>query len=335
MLRFRENHHWGIAVVCLAVVVASAVVAGCGGGAKPKAQAPAFPKGNIEFYVPHSAGGGSDIFARTVAKILEDEKLVTVPITVTNKPGIPAGMRYLLSKKGDGHVLMTVTGGFLTQTLTSDVKASYEDFTILPRLATDPFVFVVRKDSPHKTMKDLLDYAKQNPEAVKVGVTTLGGSEHVFVADVGKAAGVKFNVVPFQGGAEVTAALLGGHIDTTPANPAEAYGQIKSGDVRGLAVNTSKRLKDLPDVPTLKELGLEVTFMQFRGFIAPPDLPKEAKDFWHNALKKVTESKEFQAYVDKNMMENAFLSGDEFKAAMGKMLPGLEQTLKDAGILKK
>ncbi len=293
-----------------------------------------FPSKVIEFYVPHSAGGGSDIFARTVANILTIHRIVIVPIKITNKPGVAEGMRYVYQKKGDGHTLMTVTGGFVTQSLTSDVGLRPTDFTILAQMATDPFIFLVKKDSEFKTFQDLVDFAKKNPGVIKVGVTSLGESEHCFVERIAGAAGIEVTIVPFQGGGEVTAALLGGHIHTTPGNPSENIGLIEAGEVRCLVINTDERHPKLPDVPTLAEYGINVKQKHFRGFVAPPDLPQEQLTFWDEALKKVTETPEWKEYVDRNMLEGDFLASEEFTKQMNEITPIFENILKRAGILK-
>lgn len=297
-------------------------------------QVTTFPAKVIEFYVPHSAGGGSDIFARTVASILTKNKFVEVPITVTNKPGVAEGMRYLYRRKGDAHILMTVTGGFVTQSLTSDVRLKPTDFTILAQMATDPFIFLVRKDSKFKTFKELVEFGKQHPGEIKFGVTSLGESEHCFVERIAEAVGIEVTVVPFQGGGEVTAALLGGHIDVTPGNPSENIGLIEAGEVRCLAINTDERHPKLPDVPTLSELGVAVKQKHFRGFVAPPNLLEEQRAFWDKALRKVTETAEWQEYIERNLLEPEFLDSDEFTKYMNEITPIFERILKRAGILK-
>lgn len=297
-------------------------------------QQTSFPNKTIEFYVPHSAGGGSDIFARTVVNILTKQQIVNVPVKVTNKPGVAEGMRYLYQKKGDGHILMTLTGGFVAQSLTSDVGLKPNDFTILAQMATDPFIFLVKKDSEFKTFRDLINFAKNNPGVIKVGVTSLGESEHCFVERIAEAAGIEVTVVPFRGGGEVTAALLGGHIHTTPGNPSENIGLIEAGEVRCLVINTDKRHPKLPDVPTLAECGINVKQKHFRGLAAPPDLPQEQIAFWDEALKKVVETPEWKEYVDRNMLEEDFLDSEEFTKQMKELTPIFEKVLKGAGILK-
>ncbi|MGI6605345.1 MAG: Bug family tripartite tricarboxylate transporter substrate binding protein [bacterium] len=324
------------------LVVMALVLTGCSSTqpAAPQGETPepqqqaAFPTKAIEIYCPHSAGGGSDIYARTVANILTKHKIVNVPVTVTNKPGVAEGMRYMYEKKGDGHTLMTVTGGFITQSLVSDVGLKPSDFTILAQMATDPFIFLVRKDSEFKTFQDLVEFGKKNPGAIKVGVTSLGESEHCFVERIAEAAGVQVTVVPFQGGGEVTAALLGGHIHTTPGNPSENVGQIEAGEVRGLAINTDERHPKLPDVPTLAECGIPVKQKHFRGLIAPPDLPADQLAFWNDALSRVAETPDWAEYVEQNMLEPDYIGSEEFTKHMNELTPIFESILKRAGILK-
>lgn len=320
------------------MIIMAMLLAGCSGSQPAPAKGPekqaTFPTKPIEIYVPHKAGGGSDIYARTIANILTKNKIVEVPVTVTNKPGVAEGMRVLHERKGDPYILMTVTGGFITQSLTSDVGLKPSDFTILAQMATDPFLIMVKKDSPFKTLQDMIEFAKKNPGVVKVGVTSLGESEHCFVERIAEAAGIQVTVVPFQGGGEVTAALLGGHITMCLGNPGEALGQLEAGEVRALAINTNERHPKLPDVPTLTECGINIKQKHFRGLVAPPGIPADARQFLDQALKKVTETPEWKEYVDTNMLEPEFLGSEEFTKVMNELTPVFERILKRAGILK-
>ena len=145
----------------------------------------------------------------------------------------------------------------------------YTEFTYVARLVTDPNMVVVRTESSLKTLKDWLDAARAKPKGVSVGGTGIGNADHVQLANIEKQAGTSFNYVPFDSGGQVMTNLLGSKVDSAMANPSEAYEQMRAGKVRALGITTDKRISDLPDVPTLKEQGVDYVVAQFRGVAGP------------------------------------------------------------------
>ncbi|MBA7552049.1 hypothetical protein ES705_44602 [subsurface metagenome] len=292
------------------------------------------PEKTVQFYVDHGAGGGSDIFTRTVVNIIQEEEMVTSPIKVTNKSGTAVGALYTKSKKGNPYLLMNFNAGFLNQMFLSDADFSYSDFTPLPRMCIDPTIFIVTKDSQFNTMYDLMEYARKYPKEVTVGITTFGNSEHTFVEELAINEKAELNIIPFKSGAEVMAALLGGHIDTTPSNVSEAIGQIEAEEIRALAINTGERIPELPEVPTFSELGIETSYMQFRGFLLPPGVPKEAQIFWEGILKRVTETEQWKEYIENNLMRTEFIPAEEHAKIINDCVVVLEENLRKIGMLE-
>lgn len=291
------------------------------------------PERTVTVYVDHAAGGGSDILARQVVSIIQDLDLIPTNIKVENRPGTAVGAMYLKSEAGNPHLLFNFNAGFLNQSFTSDADFSIADFTVLPRLAEDPTVFIVNADSEFENMDDLLDYATEHPNVVTVGISTFGNSEHTFVEEIAYNRGVAFNVVPFDSGAEIMAAILGGHIHTTPSNVSEAVGQVDAGEVRVLGINTEERIAELPDVPTFDELGIEAQYMQFRGYIMAPDVPEEVQAYWSDVMKKVTESEQWKEFIQTNMMQTRFIPADEHRKVLLDYNVTLEKTLKVIGMI--
>ena len=269
----------------------------------------------IEFVVQAAAGGGSDIQARTMQAVIEKEKLSTHPFAVVNRVGGAGAIAftYVAGKKGDPHVWLTATTSFLqTPLLAAKAKYSYKDFTPLGHLAWDDFLIVVRADSPYKTMKDIIDAARKKPGELKVAGTTAHGGDAIITHQIQKETGVKFNLIPFKSGGEVMVALLGGHVDLASANPCEALAQMEAKKVRVLGASTEKRLEEAPDVPTLREQGMNVVYRQFRSIAAPKDIPKEALKYYEELLKRLSENKTWkEKYIKENMLSPHYMNSAE------------------------
>ncbi len=172
---------------------------------------------------------------------------------------------YVAGKKGDPYFMLTAVTSFLTTPILRKSTITYKDFTPLANFAFDEYMLMVKGDSKYKTVKDVVAFAKANPKKMTVGGTQLGSSDSVCSYLLEKAAGVQLNYIVFNSGGEVNAALMGGHIDLAVSNPGEALELAKANKVRLLGVYAEKRLAGAPDVPTLKEQGLDVTYVQNRG----------------------------------------------------------------------
>ena len=271
----------------------------------------------IEFVCHAAAGGGSDIMARTMQAIMEKEKLCSQSIAVVNRPGGSGAIAfaYVAGKKGDPHYWLTATTSFLQTPLQGQSKFTYKDFTPLSNLAYDDFLIVVRADSPYRTMKDIIAAAKKKPGEFKVGGTNSPSADAIIAFLIEKASGVKFNYIPFKSGGEVMIALLGGHVELASANQGEALAQMEAKKVWVLGANTDKRLEEAPNIPTLKEQGIDAVWRQFRSIAAPKDIPKEAVKYYEDLFKKLSESKTWkEKYIKENMLSTDYTnSADTLK----------------------
>jgi putative tricarboxylic transport membrane protein len=312
-------------VFCFAIGTGSALGAG------------KYPEKPITLIVHAGAGGGSDIFARTMASAIEKDKLLPQPIVVENKTGGSGGIAfaYVAGKKKDPYFLLTAVTSFLTTPLMGITPVGLKDFTPIANFAFDEYMLMVNPKSKYKSVKEIIADAKANPKKITVGGTQLGSSDSICAYLVEKAAGVQFNYVVFNGGGEVNAALLGGHIDMAVSNPGEALELFKAGKVKLLGVYSDKRLPGAPDVPTMKEQGINVIYVQNRGLVAPADIPAEARKTLEQAFLKYTKTAIFKKYISDNMLSEAWMDGETF----GKWLEG-ENTkyaviVKEMGLIKK
>ncbi len=291
----------------------------------------------LEFVVHAAAGGGSDIMARMMASIIEREKLLSVPVAVVNRPGGSSAVAnaYVAGKKGDPHFWLTATTSFIQTPLQGKSKYSYKDFTALANLAYDDFLIIVRADSPFKNMKDLVEASKKKPGELKVGGTHAPGVDAVIAFLIEKETGAKFNYIPFKSGGEVIVSLLGGHVELAAANPGEALAQLEAKKVRVLGSTTAKRLELSPDIPTLKEQGINVVFGQFRSIAAPKDLPAEAVKFYEDLFRKLSESKLWkEKYIRENMLTPDYTTSADTYRLWEAQSNMYAKIMKEMGIIK-
>jgi putative tricarboxylic transport membrane protein len=296
-----------------------------------------YPEKPITFIVVAGPGGGSDIFARTMAAGIEKDKILPQPIIVENKPGGSGSIAYayVAGKKNDPYFIVNAGPTMLTTPLIGITPVTMKDFTPIANFVFDDYVLMVNQNSKYKSIKEIIDVARANPKKMTVGGTSLGSSDSICAYMIEKAAGVQFNFIVFNGGGEVNAALLGGHVDMAMANPGEALEHYKAGKVRLLGVFSEKRLASAPDVPTMKEQGINAVYVQNRGISAPADIPADARKVLEEASLKYRKTETFKKYCEDNMLSEAWMDS----AALGKFLEEWNAKyaviLKDMGLIKK
>jgi len=316
------------------IIVLGACAAALFAGA---AFADTFPREPVNLIVHASAGGGSDIFARTLAAAFDQNKLLPQPVVVENKPGGSGAIAfgYVASKKGNPYFMVTAVTSFLTTPLSGKSPVGLKDFTPLANFCFDEYMVIARTESRFKSMKDIVDEARANPRKISVGGTQLGSSDSICAYLIEKETGVKLNYIVFNSGGEVNAAILGGHVEIGVANPGEALELMKAGKVKVLGIFSEKRLEVAPAVPTLIEQGINAVYVQNRGLVAPANIPGDARKVLEGALYKYTQTDQFKKYVKDNMLSEAWMGGETF----GKWLEGERERYKtlltEMGVLKK
>ncbi len=304
--------------------------------ASPAAAAGKFPEKPITLVVHAGAGGGSDIFSRTLAAAFDQHKILPQPIVVENKPGGSGAIAfaYVAAKKGDPYFLLTAVTSFLTTPILRKSQMTYKDFTPIANMAFDEYIVIAKADGKFKSIKDIVEAAKASPKKVTVGGTQLGSSDSVCAYLLEKASGVQFNFIVFNSGGEVNAALMGGHIDWAVANPGEARELAKAGKVRTLGVFADKRLPGAPDVPTLKEQGYNATYVQNRGLVAPGGIPVETRKMYEDALQKYMKTEIWKGYLKENLLSEAWMDGPAFGQWLEKEHTRYVPMMKDMGLAK-
>lgn len=287
------------------------------------------PEKPIEIVVGFSAGGGTDVIARTLATAAQDE--FPVPLVIVNRAGASgvAAAEYVARQPADGYTLL-VTGGSESTSVPNHRQVGYhisEDFQGVLRAVRMRIVLLVREDSEIETIQGLVDRAKAAPGAVTYASSGAGSIYHSTMLAFGDEAGIDMNHVPFKGGAETMVALLGGHVDVALASPDEAQRQIAAGKVRALAVTSGDRFPGLPDVPTLREAGYDVYLDNMKGLSAPAGLPAEVYEYLNSRFANAIESAEFIELAKKSGLEISYLDGPAFDEQIAKMSGAIAKAL--------
>jgi putative tricarboxylic transport membrane protein len=301
------------------------------------------PTRPIEFVIPAGTGGGADQMARLIAGIAEESKLTPRPIIVVNKSGGAGaeGFLHVKGKKGDPHTIIITLSNLFTTPLHTGVPFSWRDLTPVARLALDQFILWVNAETPYKTAREYLEVVKARSGGdgrMKMGGTGSAQEDQIITIQVEQALGVKFTYVPFKGGGEVCVNLVGKHVDSTVNNPAECVSHWKGGRVRPLAVFDASRIPepDWKDVPTVKEaLGLDIQYLMLRGIFGPPDMPKDAVDWYVAFLKKVYETPKFKKYLSDGALKPAFSTGAEYVRWVEDAEKLHRDLMQQGGLLKK
>ncbi len=252
-----------------------------GGGSSSGGASSAGPISGLRILVPNSAGSGYDVTARLVAKDLQDAGL-SKSIEVFNVAGAggTVGLQRTVNEKGKDDLLLQMGLGVVGASYTNKSKATLNDTTPIARLIEESEAIVVPKDSPYTDLQSLITAWKADPGKVPVGgASNAGGPDHLTPMLLAKAVGLdptKVNYVPYDGGGELMTALLGSKIAFGATGISEVTEQAKAGSVRVLAVTSDKPVDGL-DAKTLKDQGVDLTFVNWRGIVAPPELSAEKK----------------------------------------------------------
>ena len=275
-----------------------------------------YPTRPINIIIPYAAGASSDVGARIVASIAE--KTIGQPIVVVNKPGAGGqiGWTELARSKPDGYTLGGINlPHLLSAALDPERKSLYKAEDIVPIIsqALDPTTISVRPDSPWKTLKELIDDAKKNPDQIKAGIVGFLQDDEIGYLQFAEAAGVKLRLVYFDGAAPAITALLGKNVDVLFCTVADNYNQWKAGRIRMLTIMDKERSKFYPDMPTTAELGFPtVISASTRGIAAPKGVPEPIMKKLEGVLKQAMMSKEHMDRLEGAGMPVKILVGKDF-----------------------
>ncbi|MCW8088083.1 tripartite tricarboxylate transporter substrate binding protein [Sabulicella glaciei] len=305
------------------------IVAGTASLAAPALAQPAWPAGRpIEVIVGFAPGGGTDVMVRALAQALAPE-LPGANFVVVNRPGAGGETAYvaLQSARPDGYTLGTInTPGYLSLGVQRRVRYDRAQIRLIARLVDDPSAFVVHRDSPYRSLRDLVDAAKRRPGTISVGSSGVGTDDHLGLTLFEAASGTEFIHVPFAGAGPVRNAVLGKQIDVAGLNLGEIgmLGQ-ENPPLRALAGMGERRWELMPDVPTFREQGYDVVMTSERGLGAPRGIPDEIAKRLEEAIAKVVATPEWAEKVRQLELAMDFLPGAEWEARLPAQLARYQQ----------
>jgi len=325
-----------LSIILLLVVVV--VIAGAAYAIMSITAPPKYPSKPITMVVPWAAGGGTDRTARMIASLLEKE--LGVPVVVENKVGGGGTIGHMAAAQAppDGYTIGVITFELSTFYWLGVANVTYKDFKPLVLYNKDPAAVIVRADAPWKDVRELTEYIRSNPGKLKASGTAMGGVWDIARIGWLKAAGVDPNALPWipsTGAAPCLQELIAGGVDVCTCSLPEAGSLIEAGKVRALAVMADERNPAYPNVPTLKESGINWSFGTWRGLALPKDTPDYVIDVLHNAMKKVLNSSEWKEFMEKNGFGMAYLPPSEFGKFLESDFNTVGELLKLVGYAKR
>lgn len=338
-----SKRNWKI-ILCLVVVVSLIALAGCGGkpASDPKkpAAAPAFkPDKPVTIVVPMAAGGSTDMLARAVEKVWN--KHCPQPVQIVNKPGGGGieGARFVSRAKPDGYTLTLGYGSGHDLVMPHLQKMEYDPFKDLvpiARLSIHSVVVLVPEKSQFKSMKEIIDWAKKENKPVTASVSVTAGAVDLVMRGIGKSAGITVTPIPHSGGSQAMTTLLGGQTIMGGGHPAEIIPQLKANRVRAIGIATPERDPALPNVPTLKEQGINFyTWGSVKGMAAPKGTPPEIIAYYSDLFKKISEDPDFKKIMADLVQPIQYQNSTEYAAFMKQAYDDYGKLVKELGLDKK
>jgi len=292
--------------------------------------------------VPAGPGGAIDGATRQIQRILQNNRIVHVPVVVVNKAGggQTIAMNYLDQHVGDGHYLLNSTMSVMTNHILGRSKVNYTNYTPLAILYSEYMTLVVRSDSPLKTGRDIQEKLKGDPKSLSIAVgIAVGGTNHLTVALVMKAMGIdvkKLKTVVFQTTSDTTAAIMGGHVDLASMSAGNALRGVQEGALRMIGITSDQReAGSLAAIPTLKEQGFDVVFTNTRFTLGPRGMSPAQTAYWDVTLARLVQDSEWKSYLQKGHFVSDYLESKQSPQRLAKIYDQLKGALVDAGLAKE
>jgi putative tricarboxylic transport membrane protein len=320
-------------------VAAGLVLTGCGTTAEGGSASGGGDGGPIEglrFMVPNSPGSGYDTTARAVAAVMEDEEIAT-GIEVFNLEGAggTVGLQRLVNEEGNADMLMQMGLGVVGAQFSNQSEATLDQTTPIARLIEEAEAIVVPADSPFQTIDDLVAGWKADPGNTPVGgASNPGGPDHLTPMLLAQEVGVdptEVNYVPYDGGGELLAGILGGDVAFAATGIGEVTESAAAGDVRILAVTSEEAVEGV-DAPTLTDEGIDLVFANWRGIVAAPGISDDERQRFVDAIEEMHGSEAWQAVLEDQGWTDAFVTGDDFTSFLTDESDRVESVMSELGL---
>ncbi|MBI4537652.1 MAG: tripartite tricarboxylate transporter substrate binding protein [candidate division NC10 bacterium] len=299
------------------------------------AETAGYPEKEIALMVPFAPGGATDVMFRAVGAVLEKE--LKVPIIYDNREGGggAVGWAWLARQKADGYITGAFSISVILQQHTGVAGINIDQFTYFGHIGFVDGALAVKTDSPFKTLRDLVEYAKKNPGAVTVGNSGTGSLWHLCAEGLARKAGIELTHVPFQGGKPAAVAMIGGHVTASSSSVGEVYEFVKAGRARILGIPSGERFGLIPEIPTFKEQGYDFVFGGVNGLIGPKGVPENTVKILSNVLEKAVKSTEYRNTMAKFMMKPNFMDHKAYREWVFSENPKIHELLKQVGLAKR
>ncbi len=294
-----------------------------------------FPKNAIKIVIPFSPGGGVDTTARAI--VGEMQKHLKVSVVCENKPGGggAVGLEWLSRQKPDGYTIGMLPSSAVVLQFTGVLGLDIiKNFELISLLNTSDHAIAVPSGSSFRNIKDLAEYAKKNPNKVKVSNNGTGSMWHLCAVGLEQVVGAKFIHVPFDGGKPAAVAMIGGHVDASSSGIGEVAEFVKGGRARMLGISGAERFPTFTDVPTFKEQGYDLTMAGFVGVLAPKGVPKEIIKILDDACAKGAQTEEFKKIQENFGNRVSYLNSEKFKRFVEVQGAAFNKAIKEIGIDK-
>ncbi len=322
----------------LARCVIAMTLAGASAAASAQAWA---PHKNIEIVVGSAPSGSNDNTARTLERIMLAHKLVPATLIIVNKPGGGAMIAntYVSQRAGDPHYLLIAGSGIASNHIIGASPLTLADFTPIASLVNDYAVYAVNANGSIKTGKDLADRLKKDSRSVTLGfANAFGSTRHIGAGLLIKALGGnprELKPVVFKGSADAITAMLGAHLELVVVGAVNTVAHVGSGRMRVVAVSAPQRLGGpLAHVPTWREQGVDLVQGSTRGILAPKGLTPAQLAFWENVLRRLSETAEWKADLEKNFWSDDFATGAKLRKELAQEYAEIKAVLVDLGLAK-
>lgn len=299
--------------------------------------AAAQPPDSLRIMAPASPGGGWDGTSRAMQNVLQETGIVP-QVEVFNVPGAggTVGLAQMAStEQGSEDLLMMMGLVMVGSILTNDAPVTLEQTTPIARLTGEYEVVVVPADSEFQSLDDLLAAFEEDPGSISWAGGSAGGTDHILVGLIAQEVGVSpdsINYIPFSGGGEALASLLGGQVSAGVSGYSEWAGQIEAGDLRVLAISSEERVEGI-DAPTLMEQGVDVELANWRGVVAPPEISDEERDALIDTVDQMVATDEWQETLERFNWTGLYMAGDEFEAYLENEQERVTEVLRDIGLV--
>jgi tripartite-type tricarboxylate transporter receptor subunit TctC len=286
-----------------------------------------FPRREITFIVPWNAGGSNDVLARALQPLLREQGVNIVIENITGATGAN-GLRRVATAAPDGYTLGMGTSSTLAVMVQKKVPLTNEQFTNIARVSTEPLMLLVPTAGSHQTLEDFVDHMKKNPGKVTIGTPGSYNLNHIFASMTARSAGVNYTVVPYTGGSQVVADLLGQHVESGILKPSETIGVVQQGALKPIGVFANQRLEMFPEVPTFREKGFDVfpygPVVQMAYVVGPANLPSDIRGRLITVFRAAITDARFRDFAKKNSFLVDDMTGDALNKEVADVAASIE-----------